>query len=96
MKLQVKRELFRSIPLAIVGLGILIPDSSSSVVLFAVGISIVLVLVSHVLRKLLFPYLDMEELVNKAKETPAGAAMVFIAICWVLGVLIQSSVSLLR
>jgi hypothetical protein len=38
----------------------------------------------------------MEELVNKAKETPAGAAMVFIAICWVLGVLIQSSVSLLR
>jgi hypothetical protein len=35
------------------------------------------VLIGHWLRKLLFPYVDMGDLYNKAKETSVGAAIIF-------------------
>lgn len=91
-----KRELFRLLPLVSAAALILIPDSSSQVVLFSIGIILALVGLTHLLRKILFPYIDMEIVAYKAQETPSGAATVFLSITILLSVIILSSVMLLH
>lgn len=90
------RELVRLLPIAGVAGLILVPDSSSSVVLFSIGITLALVGLSHIIRKLLFPYIDMEVFAKKALESPAGAATVFASITVVMGVIIYASTNLLH
>jgi hypothetical protein len=63
--------LFTNVPVALT-----IGYSFAVVVLFAAA--------SHVLRKVLFPYVDLRELVNKAVETPLASAVVFLGITLVL------------
>lgn len=89
-------ELYRALPLfAIAGL-ILVPDSGSMVVLYAIGISILVSSVSHIIRKVLFPYLDLEVFANKAAESPVGAAIVFMSISVILAVIILSTCLILH
>jgi len=93
---NLKREAVRLLPvMAVAGL-ILIPDSSSAVVWFAMGISLLLVGMSHLLRKFLFPYLDLERFAEKASETAVGAAIIFASVAYILSTIISSSISLLR
>lgn len=49
-------------------------------------------LASHLLRKVLFPYLDMETLAFAARQNPIGAAIVFLGICIVLAAMVVSTV----
>lgn len=91
-----KRELLRVGVVTGAGLAILLPDSSSQVVLYAVGISLILTALSHILRKVLFPYLDLEIIAKKASEVPLGASIVFASVCFLLSTLISVFISLLR
>jgi hypothetical protein len=89
-------DLYQALPLfAIAGL-ILVPDSGSMVVLYAIGISILVSSVSHIIRKVLFPYLDLELFAKKALESPVGAAVVFASIVLILAVIIISTCLLLH
>lgn len=42
---------------------------------------ILVVLLGHYLRKLLFPYVDMGDLYDRAKEQSVGSAVVFLGMC---------------
>lgn len=42
---------------------------------------VVAVWFAYLARKALFDYLDMEELLNKAKESTVGAGIVFLSVC---------------
>lgn len=54
-------------------------------VLFTLGYSLaamlVIVAVAHVIRRVLFPYLDLEEVENQASTSPIGAGLVFLGTC---------------
>src|ERR1017187_705667 len=91
-----KRESLRLLPLLVVAGLILIPDSSSAVVWFSLGITLLLTGVSHVQRKLLFPYVDLEAVYQKAAETSSGAAAVFASIVALLATLMYCATLLLH
>lgn len=62
------------------------PDSgvSTAVLLVALVTPTLAVVFSHMGRKGMFDYLDMEVLSNKASEHPIGAAIVFLGLCHVI------------
>lgn len=75
---------------------VLVPDAGSHVVLFALGITILVSAVSHVIRKILFPYLDLETVATRAIDTPVGAGMVFMGVTIILSTIIMSTCMLLK
>jgi len=96
MIVKVKEGIKRLWPLLLVSGGVLLPDAGSNVVLFAIGITILVSAVSHVIRKILFPYVDLGEVYSKALETPAGAAGIFVSVTMILSVIIMSTCMLLK
>ena len=52
--------------------------------------------ISHILRRIFFPDLDLHAIAFKAIETPEGASRVFIGVCLVLAVLLVLPVVMLR
>ena len=51
---------------------------------------------SHVLRRTLFPWLNLQVLTDKALENPIGAAIVFLGVCVVLASFIALTGAMLR
>lgn len=64
------------------------------VVGFSLGFLFCQALASHILRKILFPYLDMSVLFDKVKENAMACAITILAVCIVLSSLIVSASSL--
>jgi hypothetical protein len=62
--------------------------SSTSVVLAVAGIS-------HIVRRILFPSVDLKEFAKAALYEPLGASIVFLGICIVLSTFIVVNVMLL-
>jgi hypothetical protein len=56
-----------------------------------IAFSIATALLSHVTRRLLFPYLDLQELVIAARGQPMASAIVFLSVCMVLSTMIISA-----
>jgi hypothetical protein len=52
--------------------------------LIYVSTPILVVLIGHWLRKILFPYIDMGDLYDKAIKSPIGSGLVFIGMCLVV------------
>lgn len=48
------------------------------------GNALYMAALSHALRRLLFPYVDLKEYAARAKDSPLGAAVVFVGVCIVL------------
>ena len=65
-----------------------------NIVGFSIAFLFCQALASHLLRKILFPYLDMELFFRKAKEDPMASAITILAVCLVLSALIISASSL--
>ncbi len=55
---------------------------------YSMAVILVLAAVTHIVRKVLFPYVDLEVMVGKATETPGGSATVFLGVCMVVCALI--------
>lgn len=62
--------------------------SSTAVVLSIAGIS-------HIVRRILFPFVDLQEFAKAALSHPTAAAVVFLGICIVLSTFIVVNVMLL-
>lgn len=60
------------------------------------GLTIFGVAISHILRRALFPYLDMKGVAARACEAPFGAGMVFLGVCLVLSSLLSLMTSITR
>ena len=70
---------------------ILLPeDSGKKAILWSMAVFALTVVTSHLARKLLFPYVDLETFVKKSLETSTGAAVVAAAVIYFLSVLLQA------
>ena len=56
----------------------------------------VIIYVSNVIRKELFPYIDLRLLIEKAKENAVGAGIVTAAVIYLIAVTIQACVVALK
>lgn len=59
-----------------------------------IGGAFIAVAVSHIMRRILFPGIDLRVFMRKAYEHPVGAGLVAAGICYVLATLIQANASL--
>lgn len=66
------------------------------VVLYVLGILLIVSVTSHVVRKILFPYLDLGAYVAKALEDPRASGMVFLGMSFIIGMMIFSATQLLQ
>jgi hypothetical protein len=69
-------EILRVLPLLAIIVPFLFFDDSWQLVVFVTAVLAFILLTIHIVRKSMYPYIDIEELVNKAKESPIGAAIV--------------------
>lgn len=91
-----KKEAKRILPLLLVAACVLVPDTGSWVVVYSLAITILVCGVSHLIRKLLFPYIDLAKYAERALDTPTGAAIVFASVSGLLAVVITSTITLLK
>lgn len=89
-------EVLRLVPLLGLAAIMILPDDARHVVFFGVSIILLGVALAHGIRKLIFPYIDVKELVQKAKESAVASAMVILGLIYLLATIIQSLVALLR
>ena len=61
-------------------------------ILQAMSVMLIVAAVSHITRKIAFPYLDMEKVMYKATETAAGAGYVFLGVSGLLMAMVVGSV----
>lgn len=60
--------------------------------LYSLSAVLVIVAMTHVIRRVLFHYVDMELLALLSQHNPTGAGLVFLGVCVVLSTVILSSV----
>lgn len=56
--------------------------------LYSIAAMFVIAGVSHLTRKVIFPYIDMEIVKNKAMENSTGAAIVFLGVSIIISAII--------
>lgn len=94
---MIKHQLLRYGWLALLVIPGLYNDRGTiNVILYVIGITTLLSIVSHIIRIILFPGISLYDAWEKANDTPIGAGIVFFSICMLLGVIINAAVSLLR
>lgn len=76
----------------------ILPDEVLSPLLTASAMVLFLVAFSHLARRILFPDIDLRKLVDsiEASDNQIAKGLVFIGVCWILGILCQSFVAMLR
>ena len=90
-------ETMRLAPLlGLAGLAFMRDLDSLQVVLYVLGILLLISVTTHVLRKVLFPYLDLGAFVAKALEDPRAAGMVFLGMSFIIGMMVFSATQLLQ
>lgn len=68
-----------------------------STLLYSMAAILVVVAMAHTVRRVVFHYLDLEDLARKAAESPTGAALVFLGVCLLLmAVLLSTAVWISR
>jgi hypothetical protein len=90
-------EFFRTIPLIIACILMFAPDwESLLVVKFVFGFLFALALISHFIRKVLFPYLSLKDYAVKALENPISSGMVFLGFCLIICVTFMTGAQFFR
>ena len=89
-------ELRRLWPLlAVVLLALLVfgDGAQLAVQLYTLSMAALVLIVAHLVRKSLFPYADLSDLVRRAKDEPIGAALIFCAILALIIALLFATVA---
>jgi hypothetical protein len=102
--MRIRREFHRILTIGFIGWAMIkgadyIPKVEPGQFSFAspitfIGGAFIAVAASHVMRRILFPGIDLRVFMRKAFEHPIGAGMVAAGICYVLATLIQANASL--
>ena len=93
---KLKRDIYRQIAMFLLALFALIPMwDASQVVLYFIGVTALFGMGVHLLRIIFFPNISMDAMAEKAKETPAGAAAIFVSLTFFICTLSSSHHSLL-
>ncbi len=86
------KEFFRTIPLIIACLLCFWGDWGTLLILkYVFGIVFAIALLSHFIRKVLFPYVKLGDVSREAAKTPLGAGLMFLGFCMILSVLLLVS-----
>lgn len=93
---KLSKDFARLIPLMIIAGVTVIPDTSRSVVFFSLGILVIMMGLSHLFRKIIFPYIDLETAWAKAMDSAVGAAIAFASISLLMGLAMLCGVMLLK
>ena len=96
LKSKLNKDFARLIPLIAIAGFTVVPDNSRGVVFFSIGILVIMAALSHLLRKILFPYADLQLAWTKAHGTPLGAAIVFASISGIITATILGGIMLLK
>lgn len=94
MKLPFRRGLFdlRVLALLIPASLVLALDVPVFLTLgYSLAAMFVIVGVAHVIRRIMFPYLDLEEVENQASLSSTGAGLVFLGTCILISAVILGS-----
>lgn len=59
--------------------------------LYSMSAILVVVAMTHTVRRVLFHYLDLADLARKASESPTGAATVFLGVCILIAFIVLST-----
>jgi hypothetical protein len=90
-----KTEVIRIWPLLLIialALVILGDAAQLAVQLYRLSMVALVLIAAHIIRKVMYPYLDLKQFVNKANEDPAGSALVVLALFGLLSVIILAAV----
>lgn len=90
-----KTEIFRIWPLLLIialALVILGDWAQLAVQLYRLSMVALVLISAHLIRKALFPYLDLSTFTAKAKESPTGSGLVALALFGLLTVIIHVAV----
>jgi hypothetical protein len=88
---NLKNELIRIWPLlVIIGLALIILGEFSQLVvqLYRLSMVALVLIAAHLIRKAMFPYLDLSAFTSKAGEDSAGSGLVVLALFGLLAVII--------
>ena len=98
MKEKFLKEFKRAWPFLLLACLMLAPDPGAvSVVGYAVGIVAVAVILSHLSRKILFPYLDLKDLIKEiGTENNVAAAIVLASMVVLMGIVLNGIITLLK
>lgn len=92
-----KREAVRGLILAAVLAYMYKTDADGfGVVTYMLAFLLVIALSSHYVRRLMFPYIDMGVIANKADETPQSSAMVFLGVSIIIASTIFAGAQFLK
>lgn len=88
-KSTAQREGKRLLPLIVVlAIFLKIDYDGTYAILYMLGLMTIVALFSHVMRRLMWPYVDMKVIADRADETPMSSAIVFASIAFVIGCII--------
>ena len=92
-----KSDFFRFIPFVVIPLLLIRGDLGTIyVIAYVIALSLLFAFMTHIVRKILFPFIDLAAFAKKAFETSVGASIVFASIIGLLMVIYESTVSLMR
>lgn len=93
----IKREAIRGAMLAsVLGFMYFQDPVGFGVVTYMIAFMLVIALTSHYVRRIMFSYLDMGKIANKADETPQSSAMVFLGVCLIIAASIFAGAQFLK
>jgi len=96
-KATAQREAKRLLPLiALLGIFLYVDYDGTYAIIYMLGLMTLIALFSHVARRLMFPYLDMKVIADKADESPMSSAIVFASIAFIIGCLILTVGGMLK
>lgn len=79
------KEFFRTLPLILACLLCFWGDwSTLGVLKYVFGFLFAIALISHFIRKVLFPYVKVAEVARSAIQTPLGAGLMFLGFCLII------------
>ena len=89
------RDIARHAAMFLIALLAIIPMwEATQVILYFIGVIGLIGMGVHLMRRIFFPHISMDDLAEKAKETPLAAAIVFFSITLFICVLFHSATSL--
>ena len=93
---KLANETLRVSPLLAIIIPFLFLDDSWQMVVFITAVLAFALLSMHIVRKTMYPYIDIEELINKAKEDSIASGIALLGFFIFLSVIILTYAILLR
>ena len=81
----------RVLPLLIIAILLLIPDTADLMVaMFSIGVVLLAAAIAQAVRRIIVPYLNLEHLVKKVEDNPIACSIVIVGTFWMFVQILQT------